>query len=128
MFWPLYSIVQAITPLSIFILHPGEQVRTIMALLLILITWQMIMEVIAIAFLTDNVISMLSVKVKNNSPWVTLCKGQWPAYFQGGIYFFQLIDYYAAALSLMYLAFFEVIAITWFYGKSCVNIIWICSV
>ena len=37
--------------------------------------------------------------------------------FQGGIYFFQLIDYFAAALSLMYLAFFEVIAITWIYGK-----------
>ena len=37
-------------------------------------------------------------------------------FLQGGIYFFQLIDYYAAALSLMYLAFFEVIAVTWFYG------------
>nr|WLN44332.1 INE1 [Sinonovacula rivularis] len=39
-----------------------------------------------------------------------------PNVTQGGIYFFQLIDYYAAALSLMYLAFFEVIAITWIYG------------
>ncbi|KAK6190230.1 hypothetical protein SNE40_002149 [Patella caerulea] len=39
-----------------------------------------------------------------------------PNLSQGGIYFFQLIDYYAAALSLMILAFFEVIAITWFYG------------
>jgi solute carrier family 6 GABA transporter-like protein 6/8/11/12/13 len=37
--------------------------------------------------------------------------------FQGGVFFFQLIDYYAAAMSLMYLAFFEVIAITWFYGE-----------
>ncbi|XP_071181491.1 sodium- and chloride-dependent GABA transporter ine-like isoform X2 [Mytilus edulis] len=39
-----------------------------------------------------------------------------PNVTQGGIYFFSLIDHYAAAVSLMYLAFFEVIAITWFYG------------
>ena len=36
---------------------------------------------------------------------------------QGGLWFFTLIDYYAAALSLMILAFFEVVAITWFYGE-----------
>ncbi|XP_060560453.1 sodium- and chloride-dependent GABA transporter ine-like [Ruditapes philippinarum] len=41
-----------------------------------------------------------------------------PNVTQGGVYFFQLIDYYAAAMSLMYLAFFEVIAITWFYGAK----------
>lgn len=35
---------------------------------------------------------------------------------QGGIYFFQLIDHYAASISIMYLAFFEVIGVTWFYG------------
>ncbi|KAI8782629.1 sodium- and chloride-dependent GABA transporter ine [Biomphalaria glabrata] len=39
-----------------------------------------------------------------------------PNVTQGGFYFFQLLDYYAAALSLMVLAFFEVIAICWFYG------------
>ncbi|XP_061197519.1 sodium- and chloride-dependent GABA transporter ine-like [Saccostrea echinata] len=39
-----------------------------------------------------------------------------PNVTQGGYYFFSLIDHYAAAVSLMYLAFFEVIAITWFYG------------
>lgn len=37
---------------------------------------------------------------------------------KGGIYFFTLIDYYAAAISLMYIAFFEVIAIVWVYGTK----------
>lgn len=37
-------------------------------------------------------------------------------FLQGGIYFFQLIDHYAASISIMYLAFFEVIAVAWFYG------------
>ncbi|KAK4299465.1 hypothetical protein Pmani_028250 [Petrolisthes manimaculis] len=41
-----------------------------------------------------------------------------PNITQGGIYFFQLIDHYAAAVSLMYLAFFEVIAIVWIYGAN----------
>jgi solute carrier family 6 (neurotransmitter transporter, taurine) member 6 len=37
---------------------------------------------------------------------------------QGGIFYFQIVDYYAAALSLMYIAFFECIAIVWFYGAG----------
>ena len=37
---------------------------------------------------------------------------------QGGIYFFQLIDYFVANVSVVYLAFFEVIAVTWFYGAG----------
>ncbi|XP_025089394.1 sodium- and chloride-dependent GABA transporter ine-like [Pomacea canaliculata] len=41
-----------------------------------------------------------------------------PNITQGGVWFFTLIDYYAAALSLMILAFFEVIGITWFYGAK----------
>lgn len=41
-----------------------------------------------------------------------------PNIMQGGIYFFQLIDFYAAGVSVMYLAFFEVIAVTWFYGAK----------
>nr|XP_040231121.2 sodium- and chloride-dependent GABA transporter ine isoform X1 [Anopheles coluzzii]XP_040231122.2 sodium- and chloride-dependent GABA transporter ine isoform X1 [Anopheles coluzzii]XP_040231123.2 sodium- and chloride-dependent GABA transporter ine isoform X1 [Anopheles coluzzii]XP_049464207.1 sodium- and chloride-dependent GABA transporter ine isoform X1 [Anopheles coluzzii]XP_049464208.1 sodium- and chloride-dependent GABA transporter ine isoform X1 [Anopheles coluzzii]XP_049464209.1 sodiu len=39
-----------------------------------------------------------------------------PNLIQGGIYFFQLIDHYAASVSIMFLAFFETIAIAWFYG------------
>ncbi|CAL7933815.1 unnamed protein product [Xylocopa violacea] len=47
-----------------------------------------------------------------------------PNISQGGIYFFQLIDHYAASISIMFLAFFEVIAISWFYGvrRLCNNV------
>ena len=39
-----------------------------------------------------------------------------PNIFQGGIYFFKIIDKFSSGVSLMLVAFFEVIAITWFYG------------
>ncbi|XP_054000868.1 sodium- and chloride-dependent GABA transporter ine-like isoform X1 [Hylaeus anthracinus] len=47
-----------------------------------------------------------------------------PNITQGGIYFFQLIDHYAASISIMFLAFFEVIAISWCYGvrRLCNNV------
>lgn len=35
---------------------------------------------------------------------------------QGGIYFFKLIDTYSSGISLMLIAFFEVIAVAWGYG------------
>ncbi|XP_055315143.1 sodium- and chloride-dependent GABA transporter ine isoform X3 [Sitodiplosis mosellana] len=41
-----------------------------------------------------------------------------PNLIQGGIYYFQLIDHYAASVSIMFLAFFQIIAISWFYGVS----------
>ena len=37
---------------------------------------------------------------------------------QGGIYIFQLVDYYGSAISLMYIAFFECTAIVWLYGTK----------
>ncbi|XP_067206847.1 sodium- and chloride-dependent GABA transporter ine isoform X2 [Linepithema humile] len=47
-----------------------------------------------------------------------------PNITQGGIYFFQLIDHYAASMTIMFLAFFEVIAISWLYGvrRLCNNV------
>ena len=39
-----------------------------------------------------------------------------PNLFQGGIYFFQILDYYTAAISLMYIALFETVGIVWIYG------------
>lgn len=37
---------------------------------------------------------------------------------QGGIYFFQLMDHYAASVTIMILAFCQMIAIAWFYGTG----------
>nr|XP_057925838.1 sodium- and chloride-dependent GABA transporter 1 [Doryrhamphus excisus] len=39
-----------------------------------------------------------------------------PHVTKGGIYVFQLLDHYTAVVSLMFLAFFEVIAVCWFFG------------
>ncbi|XP_037958165.1 sodium- and chloride-dependent GABA transporter ine isoform X2 [Teleopsis dalmanni] len=41
-----------------------------------------------------------------------------PNLIQGGIYFFQLMDHYAASVSIMFLAFCQMIAIAWFYGTG----------
>lgn len=32
------------------------------------------------------------------------------------MYFFQLIDHYAASVTVVFLAFFEIVAISWFFG------------
>ncbi|KAL3971376.1 cytospin [Sarotherodon galilaeus] len=39
-----------------------------------------------------------------------------PCVMQVGIYVFQLMDHYTAIVSIMFLAFFEVMAICWIYG------------
>merc|ERR1711862_315579 len=37
----------------------------------------------------------------------------------GGIYLFQIMDFYSASgLSLLWICFFETIAVSWFYGAS----------
>lgn len=36
---------------------------------------------------------------------------------QGGLYFFELLNFYTSAISLFYLAFFQTIAVVWFYGS-----------
>lgn len=41
-----------------------------------------------------------------------------PYVFKGGIYVFQIVDYYAAAISLMFIAFFEIISVVWCYGTE----------
>nr|XP_046266423.1 sodium- and chloride-dependent GABA transporter ine [Scatophagus argus] len=41
-----------------------------------------------------------------------------PCVMQAGIYVFQLMDHYTAIVSIMFLAFFEVIAICWSYGVT----------
>ena len=45
---------------------------------------------------------------------------------QVGIYVFQLMDHYTAIVSIMFLAFFEVVATCWIYGKSCHVCPWKC--
>ncbi|XP_055859034.1 sodium- and chloride-dependent GABA transporter ine isoform X2 [Episyrphus balteatus] len=41
-----------------------------------------------------------------------------PNLIQGGIYFFQLMDHYAASISITFLAFCQMIALAWFYGTG----------
>lgn len=36
--------------------------------------------------------------------------------FKGGIYYFTLIDFHAAGISIFYIAFFEIVCILWVYG------------
>lgn len=39
-----------------------------------------------------------------------------PNIIQAGIYFFQLIDHYVASVTVLFVAFFQIIAVSWCYG------------
>lgn len=39
-----------------------------------------------------------------------------PNIINSGIYFFQLIDHYVTSVTILFVAFFQIIAISWFYG------------
>lgn len=39
-----------------------------------------------------------------------------PNMIQSGIYYFHLIDYYVASITILFIAFFQIAAIAWFYG------------
>lgn len=47
-----------------------------------------------------------------------------PTLCPGGIYYFTILDYFSAGISVFYIAFFEVLAIVWIYGANrlCRNI------
>ncbi|KAG7489634.1 sodium-and chloride-dependent GABA transporter ine-like isoform X1 [Solea senegalensis] len=45
-----------------------------------------------------------------------------PHITKGGIYVFQLMDHYTAVVSLVFLAFFEVLAVCWIFGVSRISI------
>ncbi|XP_038560528.1 sodium- and chloride-dependent GABA transporter ine isoform X1 [Micropterus salmoides] len=46
-----------------------------------------------------------------------------PHVTKGGIYVFQLMDHYTAVVSLMFLAFFEVVAVCWIFGVPRISLI-----
>ncbi|XP_028313238.1 sodium- and chloride-dependent GABA transporter ine [Gouania willdenowi] len=45
-----------------------------------------------------------------------------PHITKGGIYVFQLMDHYLAVVSLVFLAFFEVVAVCWFFGVPRISV------
>ncbi|XP_070689408.1 sodium- and chloride-dependent GABA transporter ine isoform X2 [Pempheris klunzingeri] len=45
-----------------------------------------------------------------------------PHITQGGVYVFQLMDHYTAVVSLVFLAFFEVVAVCWIFGVPRVSL------
>ena len=55
-------------------------------------------------------------KVSARVAW-TDCISVYVLLFQGGVYVFQLFDYYAGSRIILLIAFFECVAVAWIYGE-----------
>lgn len=59
-------------------------------------------------FITHHIITTFDICLLKSLFW----------FFQGGIYFFQLMDHYVVTTTIIYIALFEVIAVCWLYGTD----------
>ncbi|KAI8434995.1 hypothetical protein MSG28_003438 [Choristoneura fumiferana] len=112
------SVKDVIADISFFfglphIIHSGIYVFQLMDYYAasLSITYLAFFEVVGIAWFYG--VGRLSANIKQMT--VSFFFGL-PHIIHSGIYVFQLMDYYAASLSITYLAFFEVVGIAWFYG------------
>ncbi len=72
----------------------------------------------SVADYAKQVGTLLHVQVHASSKRIYhKCGGHWGDIFQGGMYVFQLFDYYSGSRIVVLVAFFQVAAIAWIYGK-----------
>lgn len=67
-------------------------------------------------------LNQIKKEIKGCSFSLPCCPKEY-AFVQVGIYVFQLLDHYTAIVSIMFLAFFEVMAVCWIYGERRVSFI-----
>ncbi|XP_036383442.1 sodium- and chloride-dependent GABA transporter ine [Megalops cyprinoides] len=82
---------------------------------------QFAMVEVAVTFIMDGFrTKVLRVLKKKELVVLAVCSVGFllgiPHITQGGIFVFQLMDHYTAVVSLMFLAFFEVLAVCWLFG------------